>query len=187
MGTKFRGTVSKITFVEKQYLKELRENVRLETRKAARLWLEAVLERVPTYTGTARGTFRRLGKQVKPELIVSKGKPLSKRPIKEIRKKKFFKYNGKTFRLGFTQGEQYSKSRFYDAEKSRYFFKHNFDHDNELLYFVWNDESKAPDWFPIISKTPWEAVKAGNEAFSIYIKSIPFPGPPIEFKPTRIR
>ena len=67
----------------------------------------SVLRKTPTYTGTARGTYKPIGRVV--DYAVRRGKSSA---TTDYRKKKYFVYNGKKYRLGFGEGARYQEHKF---------------------------------------------------------------------------
>jgi hypothetical protein len=160
-----RGT--NINFDSGKYIKAIKIVMDEEFDIAVKKWLLAVLRHTPTYTGTARGTYAPLGRAV--------GHAVRKGTIKgdpaKAAKKKFFKYGGQSFPLGFAAGANYSdfkitKAKNIKVKSARYVFEF----DQQLPYVLWNEILPGPDWFHFRTPPPWLAMQAGNTAFVNHMK-----------------
>jgi len=101
----------------------LKEQLQVMVRKAAREWIRAAIVTVPTYSATARGTFKPLGRFLRVAIPV--GKVVSRRTSHKVR--------GQVYQLGFDQGANYSDYKFV-IEGNRISFKF----DQDLPWAVWN-------------------------------------------------
>lgn len=130
-----------------------------QLRNAARAWLRAVILKIPRYTGTARGTFRPLGRYLKVAVGpgIKYGYTTPNRTSKRIQ--------GKVYQLGPVAGEQYSSFSFSRDANGEYVFTF----DQNLPYVIWNDIYPAPAWITLPSNPPWFALEAGREAFNKYV------------------
>lgn len=160
---KATGSFEIQTLDTKKITKTLREQIEIQSRQAARAWLRAVIARIPTYTGTARGTFKPLGRVLR--VAVNKGF------ISEAAsKKKVFRYKGRSYPLGFEAGANYSKFDFI-LEDSRDTLSVVFKYELTLPYLLWNDIYPAPAWITLPSNPPWAALQAGDDAWQNYIEN----------------
>lgn len=150
-----------------KFRKNLAKECEVQNRQAVRAWLVEALTYIPTYTGTARGTFKPVGRVVKR--VVSKlgpaGQPGDSYRAKQ---KKVITYKGKTFIAGFSAGENYA-----DAVLST-----NIENDkiincfvffNDLPYVAYNDVNSAPSGFSLPSNPPWRWRKKSNKVWAKYI------------------
>lgn len=135
---------------KEKYLKTLNDQLDVAVRQAARAWLKAVLTRVPSYTGMARGSLLPLGQ------FLHVAVPTSLSP------------NAKA------HGH---KSRVAEGQSLGHFkFEHlktvvNFIFETEVLHFILNDKF---DMNPPIHLThlprPWDSMTVGKEAFFAFLK-----------------
>ena len=133
----------------------------VQHRQAVREWLRAVIAKVPVYTGTAKGTFKPLGRYLRVAVPVS--------PINTS--KKYFYYKGKKYRLGLTAAEEYLTFSF-KSRRTPFTYSYNFDYDIKLPYLVWNDIQPGPSWFPFKTPPPYYATNAGEAAYNKYLSEI---------------
>jgi len=120
----------------------------------ARAWLKAVIVEIPTFTGTARGTFRPLGRFLKVSFPAGTRK--SKRKSKLLQ--------GTRFQLGFGAGAQYGQDFEFHQNNNRFEFNYVFN----LPYIYWN--SFGPGLSTLIKKTPWFAIQKGTAAGEKHIR-----------------
>jgi len=145
---------------------ELDKFFQRQLRNATREWLKAVLLKVPEYTGTARGTFKPLGRELK--VAVGKGVSYYDSKFERQRqaklKKGYIIIQGERFSVG-------SGSNNYAEYELRYNYPmYTFIFDEKLPYVLWNDISPAPKWITLPSNPPWAAFDAGKRAFKTYLK-----------------
>ena len=142
------------TFGIKGFRADLTKLGEVEVRQAAREWLRAVIKEIPTYTGTARGTFKPLGQFLK--VAIPKSTPVSNRKSKRIQ--------GRTYKLGPAAGAQYGT----DFDFTQNAFKFGFNYTVELPYIWWNSFGPGP---PQLKKpTPWFAIQQGTTAFGNHLR-----------------
>jgi hypothetical protein len=150
---RFTGRLSYLDFDPRTFTKSLDAAMEVQMRQAARAWLRAImnatLPRVrgqgpdsqgipPVWTGTARGTLRPLGKELRVAI-----------PIKPIVKMK-----GRGPDIGAAQG------RFAFGKKfDRYYFRFS----TALKYFEENEFGESDK--KLTYKTPWNAFRVGQKAF----------------------
>jgi len=143
----------------KKYHGQLKMIMKEENEKAVIKWLKSVLRKTPTYTGTARGTYKPIGKVV--GYAVRRGRSTAK---SNWRDKKYFVYNGKKYRLGFEQGQRYQDHKI-RLKATRNKITTLFIFDQMLPYVLWNEKYPAPVWMNLIRSTPWHALKAGRKSY----------------------
>lgn len=125
-----------------------------EVKEAAREWLRAVLKEIPTFTGTARGTFKPLGSFLK--VAIPKSAPVSSRTSKKIQ--------GTSFQLGFGAGAQYGQ----DFEFVQKGLRFEFNYTVNLPYIWWN--SLGPGLPSLRKPAPWMAIQNGTKAFGRHVE-----------------
>jgi hypothetical protein len=138
----------------KGFKTELDKLGEVQIREAARAWLRAVIIEIPTYTGTARGTFKPLGSFLK--VAIPKGTPVSNRKSKRIK--------GTTYQLGFGAGAQYGQ----DYEFNQTGLRFEFNYTVNLPYIWWN--SFGPGLPELRKKAPWKAIQNGTDAFEGHLR-----------------
>lgn len=168
--TKLRAKVIKTNTVK--FIKALDKDLRIQNRQAARAWLREALTNIPTYTGTARGTFKPLGRALRVS-VPKFGPKGAQGNLANAAKKKYFQYpkGGRKYKLGFNEGAQYSKYRF-KTYKTKTSIQISFTFNNQLLYLLWNDIYPAPNWITLPSNPPWEALDYASIAWEDYIKNV---------------
>jgi hypothetical protein len=132
--------------------------------EAIKVWLKTALSKVPTYTGTARGTFkpvgRIVGKQIRRGQVRGRSDP---------RKKKSTTWGGITYSTtGPPAGEQYgdasiSKRKYRDGITLAFSFSQS------LPYALWNEATPGPPGFIYASPHPWHALSAAKEAYEKFL------------------
>lgn len=148
MAGRFRVTARMPKFNLSGFKINLNKMGEAEIKNTARAWLKAVILEIPTFTGTARGTFRPLGRFLK--VAFPQGARKSKRKSKKIQ--------GTTFQLGFGAGAQYGQDFEFHQNANRFEFNYVFN----LPYIYWN--SFGPGLPTLIKKTPWFAIQKGESA-----------------------
>jgi hypothetical protein len=137
----FSGGFPKIDIHIDKFKKTLDQKLKTEIRNGAREWLRATYQRVPVYTGTARGTLVPVGKLLRVAVPIS---PIAKR-------------KGKGPSFGATQ----SAFDFTFTETT-----YSFTFDQNLFYYKLND--LYPN--KIIKSAPWYSFDAGAQAFQRYYR-----------------
>jgi len=120
---------------------------------ATKAWVRAVVERVPVYAGTARGTLQPLGRFVNAS--VPRGRKSGAREAQRETKKIY----GKTYQLGFEGG----KTQGQDFDLVQDDMKWTFRFHHELVYFIWDNYGKP---LKTLKAAPWGALEAGQLAFA---------------------
>jgi hypothetical protein len=156
-----------------KFIKAVIKKLEIEHRQAVRVWLRKVLENTPTYTGTARGTYKPLGRilnvAVRPGSIKQRAK-----------QKLFITYRDKKFRTGFAEGANYSEYSMSIAGSDKK-ITYTFTFTHKLPYILWNEMFSAPPGFTLPSNPPWFALKQAEEAFFEYVFTIPSRLPKLKF------
>jgi hypothetical protein len=146
------------------FTETLYKKLDVEFKRAVKEWLLTIIAQIPVYTGTAKGTFAPVGRIV--GRVVAAASAVSLRASQ----KKYFKYQGKSYPLGFEAGKSYASPAptltHEDTVTGRTF---TFTFTNTLPYVVWNDMRKGPAWFPFKTPTPWKLLDAGAEAWRNYL------------------
>ncbi len=128
-------------------------------RLATRAWVTAVVTKVPVYSGTARGTLAPIGRFV--NAAVPRGTVVG--PTSGTKK-----ILGKTYNIGFDAGKEYGQRFELGQEaspnKTTWFF--TFNHE-DLVYFIWDNYGKP---LSTLRQAPWDALKAGDDAFRLSVK-----------------
>lgn len=168
MNLKVKGHISTITIDIGRFKTSLVKQCEVQNRQAVRAWLRETLKFIPTYTGTARGTFKPLGRTLRVAVpkIGQAGFPGNK---KRAAKKKTIWYGpGRTFTAGFEAGGQYAQ---YDLKVRQSGLKITctFNFTNNLPYVAYNDINGAPPNFILPSNPPWQSHDAGAKAWKQYI------------------
>lgn len=166
-GIKVKGSQSIVSINLDKFNKLLLEKCEEQNKLAVRVWLRTILDHIPTYTGTARGTFKPLGRVVNytVPLVGKAGRPgkTAKNPHK-----KHISYGGSTFAMGFSAGGQHAEYKL-DVKVSNLEIKCSFIFTNNLPYVAYNDVNSAPSGFVLPSNPPWHSHERGVEAWKRYI------------------
>lgn len=169
---KVKGVVALISFKKDKYILRLMKHAREQNKAAVKVWLIAVLERIPTFTGTARGTFAPLGRTV--NYIVTRvgpaGGPFSEASAARAALKKHIVSGGKTFVAGFSAGGNYAHYSL-DTQLISNGIVNTFIFTNDLPYVAYNDVNPAPKGYTLPSNPPWRAYTNGLIAWRKYIRS----------------
>ena len=153
---------SKVCFIKLanpgEVSKTANEFLSAQLRQAARAWLREVLLHVPEYTGTARGTFKPLGRAI--GVAVPKGETYySDERSRRSKLKHGKRVGGVHYTLG-PFGNSFAEYSFqYGPREYKFTFTQN------LPWAFWNDIYPAPSWITLPSNPPWFAINAGNKAF----------------------
>jgi hypothetical protein len=156
---KVSASISTLKFDARKYQTRLIKVAEEEQRNAIRAWVLAVAVKIPTYTGTALGTIAPVAQAVGIVLSASNST-----------NKKFFKYRGRTYPLGFEQGAKYQTHSITHkvlGNSIEYTFKFN----EQLPYVVWNTLQPAPNWLTLKNSTPWFALQDGVQAYVTYART----------------
>jgi hypothetical protein len=144
-------------------------------RNALRAWVRTILEKIPDYTGTYRGTImpvgRALGGGGPGNAWYASGPKFTYNEEWRKRHKtigyKIIRGHGR-FTLGEAGGEAVTEFSIIDDIPGKYTFTYK----TNLPWAIWNESFSAPDWMHLQMGTPAHAIKAGNDAFNHYIDHI---------------
>jgi len=156
--------MSVMTIPTVNFTKTLRARLEAKQREAIRAWIRAVIAKTPSYTGTARGTFKPLAR-VLGKVSVQPGGLSSRAKAKIARGTDI---DGQHYQLGFGAGGQYSDFSI-EQEISTFRMSFVFIFDSSLPYALWNNIQPAPSWMHLRQPTPWGALRAGAVAFEQYV------------------
>jgi len=160
-----KGEVSLPTINIVNFTKILQARLEAKQREAIRAWLRAVMEKTPTYTGTAYGTFVPLARVLGKVAIQPGTVSLAARD--KIRRGTTIQ--GKRYKLGAETAGQYSTYEITHTY-AKFRMSYVFEFENTLPYVLWNNVQPAPSWLHLKSKPPWKALEAGATAFESYIQ-----------------
>jgi hypothetical protein len=128
-----------------EFTKSVLEAVDTQNRQAARAWLKAVLIIVPTYTGMARGSLKPLGQFLRVAIPIN--------PVAHRR--------GHSIATGEAKGSfQFSQGK----PLATFSFR------TDVAHFLINNYYDVSDIIHLIEPVPWQAFKAGADAYDNYIK-----------------
>ena len=161
-----KGTLATPKFQLVKFTKVLKSAMEIQQRQAIRAWLRAVLSKTPTYTGTARGTYRPIARVI-GKVAVRPGS-ISKQARAKIASGT--RIQGKNYNLGFNAGGQYSDHSI-TQKYSKVLLRYEFIFQQDLPYAVWNDIYPAPAWITLPSNPPWHALDAGRDAWEQYMQT----------------
>jgi len=161
----FRAKISQIEFDDKTYLRDLDRYFRRTIREAARVWLIAVLNAVktvksprhtvgdsfPISTGEAKGSLVPLGRRLQIDVPISPASGREDRSSVGIQKG--------SFEVPTTS------SSGPNTVQSSYVF--NF--ESGVAHFKLLESNKANPKLNIRSRTPWEAILAGDIALDKFL------------------
>ena len=162
---KVRGTIP--VFQVSHFTKRLEACLMREQKNAIRAWARAVISNIPTYTGTALGTFAPLNRTIKKLGITS---PSGIKAAARAKIRRGAKIQGVSYSLGFQAGKRYS-SHDVSHTVTRTVQEYHFSFDEDLPYVMWNEIQPAPSWITLPSNPPWHAFAAGQIAFEYYVKT----------------
>lgn len=127
----------------------------LVLRQAARAWLRAMVEAIPVWEGTARGTLKPLGRFLRVAVPIS--------PVASPSKTVSSPMKGRVFQLGPQAGEGYS-----EFELTSEFPKYTLAFTEKLPYVVWNSFGSP---LPTVKSAPWAAFQKAGMAAETTIKA----------------
>jgi hypothetical protein len=145
----------------KKFSKTLKQKLEREQNESVKAWFVAVISKIPVYTGTAKGTFKPLGRYLNEKVDIS--------PVNTT--KKYFEYGGIKYPLGFKLAGKYTTYKF-TQKNILGGMEYRFLFINMLPYFVWNDMQPGPTWFPFKIPPPYKALDAGEKAWRDYVLNI---------------
>lgn len=166
-GMKLRGKQAIVRIDTNKFKAQLIDKCDEQNKLAVRAWLKARLDRIPTYTGTARGTFAPLGRTVRcaVPLVGRAGRPgkTSKNP-----RKSHITYGKRKFAMGFSAGGQYASYKL-KVNYSKTAILCSFEFSSNLPYVAYNDVNSAPKNFRLPSNPPWHSSARGKKAWEKYV------------------
>ena len=149
-----------------RFTKKIERICVLGQNRAVLAWAKAVITKIPTYTGTALGTFAPLNRTIKGLGIASPGGISAKARAKIAAGTRI---QGREYQLGFGAGKQYSDHKL-SHDISGFEQRYTFEFHNKLPYVMWNNTYPAPAWMHLPSNPPWKAMEAGEAAFDAYVR-----------------
>jgi hypothetical protein len=158
---KFKGKLRSFR-ISKAYKKALHERLSEEIARAAFIWLNAVLSRIPVWSGASHATFLRLARAVGYQLTVQP-KVISRIPY------------------GQRQGDGEVTA---DPEKGLYLFSFETSLQH-LIYNEFNNANITPDptlFAQLLSPGPYGFQLVGAVAFREFAKTVRLPNPWIHLK-----
>ncbi len=166
---KFIGSLATLQLDFEDYRKRLHERLTDEIAHAAFLWLNAVLDEIPTWSGASRATFLALSREVGFNLTISPtptgGKGL-----------------GISIGAAHGQGEMIA-----DPKKSLYTFKYA----TSLPHLIWNEFNAPggdPNVFAKLKKPgPYRFQEKGKEVFKQLAADVRLPNPWKSLKTTKVK
>lgn len=141
---RIKSRLSTFELDPQRYAKSLDEAISTQQRQAARAWLRAVIEKVPVWTGMSRGSLKPLGAYLRVAVPIS---PVAQR-------------SG----MGPTAGAQQSSFSFTRTGTSW-----TFAFTEEVAHFLINDAFDVSAYIRLRTPGPYNAFKAGEEAYEAYI------------------
>lgn len=162
---KFKGSLTTLQLDLEDYRKRLHEHLSDEIAHAAFLWLNAVLDEIPTWSGASRATFLALSREV--------GFNLSINPVAKSR-----------IGLGSSHGQG---SMTADSEKGTY----TFEYSTSLPHLIWN-EFNAPEGDPnvfyrLIHPGPYRFQEKGQKVFEKLAADVELPNPWKSLKTKKVK
>ncbi len=166
---KFKGSLALLQFDLEGYKKRLHEHLSEEIARAAFVWLNTVLDEIPTWSGASRATFLALSQEVGFNLSISP------------------KLGG-AIGLGIGVGAAHGQGTMTaDVGKGEYSFKYSTD----LPHLVWNEfNTPAGDpnvFFRLKKPGPYRFQKKGKEAFERIAAEVRLPEPWKSLKITKVK
>lgn len=142
----YKAKIRTIEFKSKEFSEALREAVAVQTRQATREWLRAVVQRVPVYTGMARGSFLPLSRFLRVAV-----------PINPVAQRNYGNPES---------GAAMSSYRFYWRRQT-----YTFTFNTEVPHYLINEINVGLGSPPLRHPTPWHSLDAGKIAFFNYLES----------------
>jgi len=162
---KFTGGLVSIELDIADYRRRLHENLSEEIARAASVWLEAVLQEIPIWSGASWATFTRLSRAIGSTLAISPGK-VNRIPY------------------GIRHGDGALTA---DKGKAVYTFEYSTDL-RWLVHNEFNSPESDPNVFARLKKPgPYHFQQAGLKAFERVAKEVELPSPWKSLKVTRHR
>ena len=168
---KMKGTFARLDMNFAAYLRATEKAVTTQNKQAARVWLREALEHIPTYTGSARGTFRPMGSALRVAVPFKgpKGQPGN---AENAKRKKYFESYGAKHRAGFEKTEHLQRHRLI-TKIAGGVVKGIFEFDQLIEYVSRNDIRPAPQpHFTLPSNPPWNYTQRAALAWRHYIETV---------------
>lgn len=164
---KFKGSLATLQLDLEDYRKRLHEHLSEEIAHAAFMWLNAVLDEVPTWSGASRATFLALSREVGFNLSIS---PVSSQG------------------LGIGVGASHGQGKMTaDSVTGKY----TFEYGTDLEHLVWNEFNSPegdPSVFSRLKKPgPYRFQEKGREVFKQVAKDVRLPNPWKSLKKTKVK
>jgi len=162
---KFKGSLTSLHFDLEGYRKRLHEHLSEEIAHAAFVWLNTVLDEIPTWSGASRATFLALSREVGFNLSIS---PIVKSDI--------------STGIAHSKGKMTS-----DSSKGEY----TFEYGTDLRHLVWN-EFNSPEGDPAVfaklkKPGPYRFQEKGREVFKQVAADVRLPDPWKSLKTTKVK
>lgn len=134
------------------FTKALAESLETQNRQAARAWLRAVIIKVPTWTGEARGSLRPLGQFLRVAIpIVPSNSKWAQRAIEQ----------GHTAEAGEAKG----RFEFKNEGGKRFVFVFS----SDVVHYLINEFYNVKPPIHLITLSPWFSFRAGKLAYKKYL------------------
>lgn len=133
-----------------RHRKVLDEDLKIQTRQAARAWLRATFEHVPVWTGMARGSLKPLGRYLRVAIDITpheRAKPTPSKNQAAGEAKQHFVFN--------SNGYNYS-----------------FQWSTDVLHYQLNEFHQSTLNAHLAATTPWHSTQFGNAAWDAYVRDI---------------
>lgn len=146
-------SITKVAFKKAEFTKTLDEACATQVRQAARAFLRAAVEKVPNYTGMARGSLQPLGRL----LNVAVDAQFTSRAKKHGHKSRI------------SQGNALGQNAFNFVNTKG---SHTFEFSIPDFHYAINEffNVQATWGIPLTYPTPWDSMGAGLDAFNQYLK-----------------
>jgi hypothetical protein len=144
---KLKGFLTHLTMDVQRYTKTLDANMEIQTRQAARAWLRAVIEKVPVWTGMARGSLKPIGGFLKIAIPIS--------PV--------------AVRKGMGPAAGASRSTFFFGKSGT---KYQFRFNENVLHYAINEFFDVNPPIHLTHPGEWHSFEAGAKAWQDYIENV---------------
>jgi hypothetical protein len=135
-----------------EFTKAVLETLQTQSRQAARAWLRAVILKVPTWTGEARGSLKPLGSFLNVAIPIS---PSTSRQAQAAMAA------GHTAEAGTAQGN----FQFKIEGEARVIFIFSTD----VVHYLINEFYDVSEHIHLIDPVPWYSLRAGKAAYKEYL------------------
>ncbi len=144
-----KGSFVKLSIDVQRYTKTLDENMKIQVRQAAREWLRAVIQKVPVWAGSSRGSLQPLGRFLRVAIPINPRVTLPGR--------------------GPSVGAQQSDFSFDSPRRGVY----EFAFDEQVAHYRINEFFDVTQFgFKLLNPTPWHSFVAGEAAFQRYVEDV---------------